>query len=105
MPAVFFAKVVADRINRGIFETYLGLACVPFIPEPVTSSSVGLVTNQLDVADVMATGITALPPIIAVSELCLILETTMFQVSYLQPVCGLLVSLTACHRHCKRPRH
>lgn len=83
--AVFFAKVVADRINRGIFETYLRLACVPVIPEPTTSSSVEAVTNRLDVADVMATGITALPPVVAVSELCKILETTKFQVAFPHP--------------------
>ena len=35
---MFCAKAVADQLNRGIFETYLGLACVPVIPEPMTSS-------------------------------------------------------------------
>jgi hypothetical protein len=78
--AVFFAKLIADRIKRGIFETYLHLACVPFIPEPMTSSRVASMTNQLTVAEVMATGITALPPLISISELLHILKTTKFQV-------------------------
>ena len=67
--AVFFAKLVADLFGRGLFETYLELSCVPILEEPMTSSSVSSVTNQLSVADVMAQGVTALPPVIAVSDL------------------------------------
>ncbi len=78
--AVFCAKVVADRFNRGIFEAYLDLACVPFLPEPMTSASVSSVTNQLTAADVMATGVTALPPVVAITELLHVLQSTSFQV-------------------------
>lgn len=78
---MFCAKVVADRFNRGIFEAYLDLACVPFLPEPMTSSTVSSVTNQLTAADVMATGVTALPPVIAIPDLLHVLKSTSFQVS------------------------
>ena len=67
--AVFCANVVADQLNRGIFETYLADACVPFIPEPLTSSRVAAVSNALTVRDVMAAGVTALPPVVAASRL------------------------------------
>ena len=79
--AVFFAKLVADQFGRGIFETYLQLSCVPFLSEPMTSSSISSITNQMTVADVMARGVTALPPVIALSELLHILKTTPFSVS------------------------
>lgn len=78
--AVFFAKLVADLFGRGLFETYLELSCVPFLAEPMTSSSVSSITNQLSVADVMARGVTALPPVIAVSELLHMLQTTPYSV-------------------------
>ena len=77
---VFFAKVVADRFCRGIFEKYLNMACVPFIPEPMTSCTVSSVSNQLTVADVMATGVTALRPVIAITDLIHILQATCYQV-------------------------
>ena len=54
---MFFAKLVADLFGRGLFETYLELSCVPILEEPMTSSSVSSVTNQLSVADVMAQGV------------------------------------------------
>ncbi|CAL8469782.1 g9324 [Coccomyxa elongata] len=77
--AVFFAKVVADRFGRGLFEEYLHLACVPFVPEPMTSSTVGSVSNQLSVADVMATGVTALRPVILITDLIHILQSSCYQ--------------------------
>ena len=79
--AVFCAKAVADQFSRGIFETYLQLSCVPFLSEPMTSSSISSITNQLTVADVMARGVTALPPVIAIPELLHILTTTSYSVS------------------------
>ena len=36
--AVFCAKAVADQLAPGIFEADLDEACVPVIPEPLTSS-------------------------------------------------------------------
>ena len=78
--AVFCAKAVADQFTRGIFETYLQLSCVPFLAEPMTSSSISSITNQLTVADVMARGVTALPPVIAIPELLHILTTTSYSV-------------------------
>ncbi len=78
---MFFAKLVADLFGRGLFETYLELSCVPILEEPMTSSSVSSVTNQLSVADVMAQGVTALPPVIAVSDLLHTLQTTPYSVS------------------------
>ena len=81
--AVFCAKAVADQFTRGIFETYLQLSCVPFLSEPMTSSSISSITNQLTVADVMARGVTALPPVIAIPELLHILTTTSYSVSFL----------------------
>ncbi len=67
--------------NRGLFETYLELSCVPFLAEPMTSSSISTVTNQLTVADVMARGVKALPPVIAIPELLYILKTSSFSVN------------------------
>ena len=78
--AVFCAKLVADLFGRGLFETYLELSCVPFLSEPMTSSRISSITNQLSVADVMAQGVTALPPVIAVTELLHILQTTPYSV-------------------------
>lgn len=78
--AVFFAKVVADGFGRGLFEEYLHLACVPFVPEPMTSSTVGSVSNQLSVADVMATGVIALRPVILITDLIHILQSNCYQV-------------------------
>ena len=75
---------MADLFGRGIFETYLQLSCVPFLAEPRTSSSVSSITNQLSVADVMARGVTALPPVMAVSALLHTLQTTSYSVS---PLC------------------
>ena len=78
---MFSAKAVADMFNRGLFETYLELSCVPFLAEPMTSSSISAVTNQLTIADVMARGVSALPPVIAIPELLHILESTSFSVN------------------------
>ena len=78
--AVFCAKLVADRLTRGIFETYLTESCVPFIPEPLTSSKVASVTNALTVRDVMATGVTALPPVVAASRLVEVLKRCAYAV-------------------------
>lgn len=78
--AVFCAKVVADQLNRGIFEAYLTDACVPFIPEPMTSSRVAAVTNALTVRDVMATGVTALPPVVEASRLVDLLKRHSYAV-------------------------
>lgn len=78
---MFFAKLVADLFGRGLFETYLELSCVPILEEPMTSSSISSITNQLSVADVMAQGVTALPPVIAVSELLHTLQTTPYSAS------------------------
>lgn len=71
---------MADRFNKGIFETYLDLACVPFIPEPMTSSSISSVSNKLTVNDVMAIGVSALPPVVPVTDLIHMLTTTSYQV-------------------------
>ena len=83
---MFCAKAVSDQFGPGLFQTYLELSCVPFLSEPMTSSSVSTMTNQLTVADVMARGVTALPPVIAMPELLHILKTTKYSVSVL-PSC------------------
>ena len=82
---MFFAKLVADQFGRGLFETYLELSCVPVLAEPMTSSSVSSITNHLSVADVMARGVMALPPVIAVSKLLHILQTAPYSV---RPLCS-----------------
>ena len=100
--AVFSAKAVADMFNRGLFETYLELSCVPFLAEPMTSSSISAVTNQLTVADVMARGVTALLPVIAIPELLHILETTPFSVNS-PPNTLLICHLLPCSVIYRRP--
>ena len=85
---MFFAKLVADQFGRGLFETYLVLSCVPVLAEPMTSSSVSAITNQLSVADVMARGVMALPPVISVPRLLHILQTAPYSV---RPLCSALM--------------
>lgn len=76
---------MADLFSKGIFQAYLDLACVPFLSEPMSSSSTSSITNQLTVADVMARGVMAMPPVIAISEIIRILETTTYAVTLVPP--------------------
>jgi hypothetical protein len=89
---------------------------VPFIPEPLTSSRVAAVTNALTVRDVMATGVTALPPVVEASRLVDLLKRHKYAVGSppsckpykpgclcLAGMCLMCVTLGTCAEPCRRP--
>ena len=80
MRAVYVAELVADRLSSGLFDAYLHLACTPYLADPSTAPGVAHACDRLAVADVMATGVHALPPVIAVAEVVHALSGTTFSV-------------------------
>ncbi|KAK9820864.1 hypothetical protein WJX81_006444, partial [Elliptochloris bilobata] len=76
--SVFAAELVADRLSSGLFDAYLHLACTPFLADPGAAPGVAYACDRLSVADVMATGVHALPPVIAVAEVVHALSGTTF---------------------------
>jgi len=75
---VFAAELVADRLSTGLFDAYLHLACTPFLADPGAAPGVAHACDRLNVADVMATGVRALPPVIAVADAVAALQETTF---------------------------
>lgn len=78
--AVYVAELVADRLCSGLFDAYLHLACTPYLANPSAAPGVAHACDRLAVADVMASGVHALPPVIAVAEVVHALSGTTFSV-------------------------
>ncbi len=74
--AVFFAELAADRLSTGLFDAYLHLACMPVLADPVAAPAVA--HERLDVSGVMAAGVRALPPVVAVADAAAALADTAF---------------------------
>ena len=98
---MYVAELVADRLCSGLFDAYLHLACTPYLADPSAAPGVAHACNRLAVADVMASGVHALPPIIAVAEAVHALSGTTFSVRIPWPGSALvppplLCSIIAC---------
>ena len=77
---MYVAELVADRLSSGLFDAYLHLACTPYLADPSAAPGVAHACDRLAVADVMASGVHALPPVIAVAEVVHALSGTTFSV-------------------------
>ncbi len=77
---VFFAELAADRLSTGVFDGYLHLACMPVLADPGATPGVAHACDRLEVTDVMATGLHALPPVIPVADAVAALTETTFSV-------------------------
>ena len=75
MIAIFFAKAVGDLTGTGLYDAYIALKGVPYLPEDEISYEQKMIAEKLDVQEVMTSDLVCLPPLPTVGHVVRILKT------------------------------
>ena len=75
MITIFFAKAIGDLTGTGLYDAYIALKGVPYLPEDEISYEQKMIAEKLDVQEVMTTDLVCLPPVPTVGQVVRVLKT------------------------------
>jgi chloride channel 7 len=76
MIAIFFAKMVGDWTGTGLYDAYIALKGVPYLPEDEISYEQKMIAEKLDVEEIMTTDLVCLPSTPTVGHVVQVLKTS-----------------------------
>jgi len=75
MITIFFAKAVGDWTGTGLYDAYIALKGVPYLPEDEISYEQKMISEKLDVQEIMTSDLVCLPPVTTVGQVVQVLKT------------------------------
>ncbi len=75
MITIFFAKIVGDWTGTGLYDAYIALKGVPYLPEDEISYEQKMISEKLDVQEIMTSDLVCLPPVPTVGRVVQVLKT------------------------------
>ncbi|QDZ17489.1 chloride channel protein [Chloropicon primus] len=75
MITIFFAKAVGDLTGTGLYDAYIALKGVPYLPEDEISYEQKMISEKLDVQEVMTSNLVCLPPVPTIGQVVQVLKT------------------------------